>query len=240
MPGKSQWPVPGPGLKFANPPCNLRAQPYNQDMGQDKEVQKLLEEGLYHYGHGETGLAVELWKQVLELDPKNEVAREYLSIELGETWSDKLGAGEKRPALEKVQVYETVKPKRNTRPEFQLAQQHLKAGKPEAAFSLFATLAEQEPENTAYISFLDLSKCALVKQFLQKAGSFDKVPVLRTSLSQLTGHKLTEEQGFILSMINGETNFEDIVYLSPVSPFITFYTLKSFLEKGLIGIKAQE
>ena len=207
-------------------------------MEQDKQVQKLLEQGLYHYGHGEIGMAVELWKQVLQIDPKNEVAREYLGIELGESWSEKISDKGKTP-LEKMPVYEPVKPKKMHRAEFSLAQQHLRAGKPEAAFSLFSMLAEQEPENSAYISFLDLSKCALVRQFLKKTGSFDKVPVLKASLSKLTELKLSEEQGFILSLINGETSIEDIVYLSPVPPFTTFSTLKYFLEKGLIAIKAE-
>jgi hypothetical protein len=205
----------------------------------DKQVQRLLEQGLYHYGHGEIGNAVELWKQVLRLDPKNEVAREYLSIELGESWSEQIGDRAKTPNLEKLPVYESAKPKKTHSAEFMLAQQHLKAGKPEAAFTIFSMLAGQEPENSAYISFLDLSKCTLVRQFLKNAGSFDKKPVLKASISKLTSLKLTEEQGFILSLINGETSIEDIVYLSPVPPFTTFFTLKLFLEKDLIEIKAQ-
>jgi len=206
---------------------------------QDKQVQKLLEQGLYHYGHGEIGMAVELWKQVLQLDPRNEVAREYLGIELGDSWSDKISDKAKTPPPGKMPVYEPAKPKKTHRAEFSLAQQHLRAGKPEAAFSLFSMLAEQDPENSAYVSFVDLSKCALVRQFLRNAGSFDKAPVLKTSIYKMTELKLSEEQGFILSLINGETSIEDIVSLSPVPPFTTFSTLKYFLEKGLIAIKPE-
>ena len=200
----------------------------------------MLEQGLYHYGHGEIGLAVEMWKQVLEIDHKNEVAREYLGIELGSSWSEKIRDRDKKSAPEKMPIYEPVQPQKAHRAEFSLAQQHLRAGKPESAFSLFSTLAEQEPENPAYISFSELSKAALIKEFLKKAGSFEKVPVLKTSLSKLTEFNLTEEQGFILSLINGETSFEDIVYLSPVPPFLTFSSLWHFLEQGLIAIKAEE
>jgi hypothetical protein len=52
-------------------------------MEKDSKIQQLLEQGLYRYGIGETGVAVDLWRQVVQIDPENEVAREYLSIELG-------------------------------------------------------------------------------------------------------------------------------------------------------------
>lgn len=199
-----------------------------------------MEQGLYHYGHGEIGIAVEYWKQVLELDPKNDIAREYLSIELGSSWVDKLGSKKKQAPPEKVPIYVADKQKKTQRAEFSLGQQHLKANKPELAYSLFNTLHDEEPDNPIYRAYLELSKTAIVKAFLKQVGAFTKVPVLKVGLSKITDYDLTEEQGFILSLINGETTFEDIVYLSPVPPFLTFASLKHFLRIGMIGLKDKE
>jgi tetratricopeptide (TPR) repeat protein len=206
-------------------------------MDKEKQVQKLLEEGLYHYGHGEIGVAVELWKQVLELDSHNDIAREYLSIELGPAWSEKLKSRPKPASAEKAQIYVQEKPPKAHRAEFNLGQQQLRAGKCEDAFTIFRALLDNEPDNTSYKSYLELSKAALVREFLKKVGGFNKVPVLKVNLSKITEFKLSEEQGFILSLINGETSFEDIVYLSPVPPFVTFSSLKQFYQTGMIGLK---
>jgi len=199
-----------------------------------------LEQGLYHYGHGETALALSLWKQALEIDPRNEVAREYLSIEFGPSWDDKLKPKEKPGPRQAGTIKPPAKPKKSHLADFDLGTQHLKGGRPESAFSIFSMLADKEPENTTYKSHLELSKNAAVKSFLKEIGAISEVPMLRAELSSITDLNLTEEQGFILSLINGETSFEDIVYLSPVAPFTTFSTLKRFFETGLIGLKPRE
>jgi len=206
----------------------------------DQQVQKLLEQGLYHYGHGEIGIAVELWKKVLELDPKNDVAREYLSIELGPAFEEKLSVKKKHIPTGKPPTHIPEQPKKSHRAEFSLGLQHLKAGKPEPAYSLFNALHDEEPDNPAYPAYIELSKTAIVKSFLKQVGDFGKVPVLKVSLSELTEYNLTEEQGFILSLINGETSLEDIIYLSPTPPFLTFSSLKHFLHTGLIVLKDKE
>jgi len=206
----------------------------------EKQVAKLLEQGLYHYGQGEIGLAVELWKQVLELDPRNEVAREYLSIELGSSWQEKITPSPKAAAPVMASVIATEPEKKSQPEEFNLAQQHLKSERAERAKILFEELCENEPGNMLYRAFFELSKVAIVKQLLVITHSFGNMPVLKVSLSKITDYQLTEEQGFILSLINGETSFEDMVYLSPVPPFVTFFSLNHFLQTGMIGLKDTE
>jgi|GEM_PF-1015132 len=212
-------------------------------MDKDKKVQDLLEQGLYHYGLGQTSVAVDLWKQVIELDPNNEVAREYLSIELGLDWEEKSSeAGKKldKDKLESVSAVKVSKPGSEDRtysPEFGLGQEQLRAGQAGQGFQVFSKLADSEPGNLLYQSFMELSKVNLIKAFINRIGSLKKVPVLTVPVSALTDLKLTEEEGFILSLINGETSFEDIVSLAPVAPFTTFSTLKKLMELKVIGIQ---
>jgi len=211
-------------------------------MDKDKKVQDLLEQGLYHYGLGQTSVAVDLWRQVIELDPNNEVAREYLSIELGADWEEKGGEGGKRLDKDKLESVSGMVSKQSLAeraysPEFGLGQEHLRNKDAEQGFKVFSRLADLESGNLVYQSYLELSKVSLIKDFINRVGSLSRMPILVVRLSALTDLKLTEEEGFILSLINGETSFEDIVSLAPVAPFITFSTLKKLLELKVIGIK---
>ena len=49
-------------------------------MGQNQQVRQLLDRGLTCYGLGKLEEAISCWQQVLDLDPHNERAREYLSF----------------------------------------------------------------------------------------------------------------------------------------------------------------
>jgi len=208
-------------------------------MEKDSRVQKLLEQGLYHYGIGETNVAIELWRQVIGLDPKNEVAGEYLAIELGPYWQEKLNLKPAGTERVKPAVSALEKPAATLGPELELGRQHLLAGKPDQAFFLFVGLLEQEPDNSVYRAFLELSKAALFKAFISQVGGLGRIPLLAVSASKITDLRLNEEEGFMLSLINGEDSFGDILSLAPVPPFQAFYVLEKFMTLGLIRLKGQ-
>jgi len=205
-------------------------------MDRGEKIQKLLEQGLYHYGLGELGLALEIWKQALELDSECEVCREYLSIELGPDWEEKLNLKPKKEKPE-VSVPGPEKSGKPLRDEFKLGQQHLRAGRPDLALSLFTSLVNSEPREQVYYSYLEMSKAALFKQFLSRLGSLAKVPELNLGGEKITELNLNEEEGFILSLINGEMSLEDILSLAPFPPFESVFILEKFYRSGLIKIK---
>ncbi len=209
------------------------------EMEKDSRVQKLLEQGLYHYGIGETSVAVELWRQVMALDPENEVAGEYLSIELGPYWQEKLNLKPFGPERAKPVVSALEKPTQTRGEEVGLGKQHLLAGKPDQAFLLFGGLLEQEPDNSVYRSYLELSKAALFKAFLNQVGGLDQAPLLAGSASKIMDLRLNEEEGFMLSLLNGEDSFRDILSVAPMPPFQAFYILKKFMTLGLLRLKGQ-
>ena len=205
-------------------------------MDKDAKIQKLLEDGLYHYGLGENSIAIEMWKQVIELDPENEVAREYLSIEIGPDWEQKLNL---KPAREKHISVSITSPEKPTRDEFNLGQQHLLANKPERAFSLFLKLVEQEPDNQLYRAYLELSKASFFKLFNKQVGSLNAIPELNISPSKITELNLTEAEGFILSLINGEMSIEDILSVAPLPPFESIFIIGKFYITGAVKSKTQ-
>lgn len=206
-------------------------------MDKQRKIQKLLEQGLYHYGLGESEIAIDVWKQALELDPECEVCREYLSIELGPDWEEKIGlkSGKTEPAVAKASRMD--EPEKPLRDEFKLAQQHLKTGKPELAHSLFMSLTASDPGNSLYHSYLELSKVAFFKKLVNQAGGLLKVPELNLGGRKIRELNLNEEEGFILSLINGEMTLENILSLAPLPPFGTVFILEKFLRSNLIRFK---
>ncbi len=208
-------------------------------MDKGQQIQTMLEQGLYHYGLGEIGVALDMWKQALELDPANEVVREYLSIELGPDWEERLNLKPRRENPIKISIPGPEKTDQPLRDEFKLGQQHLRAGRLDLALSLFMGLAASEPGEYLYHSYLELSKAGLFKQILGRIGSLGKVPELNLAGRKITELNLTEEEGFILSLINGEMSFEDILSLAPFPPFESIFILEKFCQSGLITVKAQ-
>ena len=59
-------------------------------MTDQAKVRALLDEGLTHYGLGEVSKALEIWNKVLELDPSNVRAREYVRF-VNENWAPQSG-----------------------------------------------------------------------------------------------------------------------------------------------------
>ncbi len=57
------------------------------------KVRELLDRGLTHYGLGEVSKALEIWNKVLELDPSNVRAREYVRF-VNDNWAPKTEPGE--------------------------------------------------------------------------------------------------------------------------------------------------
>ncbi len=205
-------------------------------MEKQEKIQKLLEQGLYHYGLGESGVAVELWKQVLEIDPENETAREYLEIELGKDWQKKLGLVEKTPQPEPHDLIpEKLSPISD---ELIKAKDLLEEQRYDDALKIFNQLSETPAEDQVLAQALfELTKAHLIKHFLDKVGGLSKIPYLKISLNELRNFDLSEEQGFVLSLINGEMTLEDIILLAPLPPFRIFQFIRQFLEQGLIELK---
>ncbi len=192
------------------------------------KLQELLEKGLYYYGLGENRMAVDLWKQVLEIDPESELAREYLEIELGTD-------GYPLTTLQVSRPEESEAPK--SIPAFDRGQRLIYGDKPAEAAESFAQAYDDSNGELYYWAYAELAKTSLVKLLLGQIGSFDKVPELTKPMAEMAKMNFTEEQGFILSLITGDTSFEDVISLSPVPKYKTYQTIYRFLEAGVIRIK---
>ena len=209
-------------------------------MADTKTIQDLLERGLYHYGLGEVGKALQLWHEVLALEPKNEMAREYIEIETGQP------AGQAAPVVDEAGfdlesgVIEDapagIGRESAGAEEFFTGQQMLLAERWQEAEQAFLTAHRLEPNNPLYWAHVELARARLVKDTIEKVGGLDKGPRLIPSMKELANLNFTQEEGFILSLINGEISFEDVIAISPVPRGITYRILHRLLADGLISI----
>jgi tetratricopeptide (TPR) repeat protein len=209
-----------------------------------ESVMEFLEQGLYYYGLGKVNVAIDMWKKVLELEPENELAREYLSIELGMdllTSRDtplKLSAREPVKPDEPVELEESAEQEAPViSPLFIEGQKKLYEGKLIDAAENFARAYDETSGQLLYWAHAELARTSMVKRLREEIGSLDKVPELTKPMRELAKMNFTEEEGFMLSLITGDTSFEDVISLSPLTKYKTYKTLFRFLEKGIIRIK---
>lgn len=203
-------------------------------MKAESTIQELLERGLYHYGLGEVQKALELWREVLRREPDNETAREYIEIETGRPVSAEVEPEEAIPQAEVVEDSE-IKSAGGLRPEFMEGQRYLQRGEIEKASLAFESAHRQDSDNLLYWAHVELSRAKLIKDVRERLGDPASAPALKVPLTQLIGQKnFTQEEGFVLSLISGETDLDDIVALSPLPRFHTYRILHLLLQEDLV------
>ncbi len=205
-------------------------------MSAGRNIQELLEKGLYYYGLGERDKALSYWHEVLSLDPDNEMAREYIEIETG-------GKVEEEPSLQESQepasdLERTPEDAGAPIPEaFLEGQRHLQSYNWEKAVDAFYEAHKSRSSQLYYWGHVPLSRAGLIKDVIARLGGDDKYLKLAESLTELSRKKkFNQEEGFVLSLLSGEMTLDDIVSLSPIPHFQTFRILYRLLDEGLISI----
>lgn len=200
------------------------------------DIQQLLEKGLYYYGLGEIDKAIELWREVLRLDPHNETAREYIEIETGRSVDAGEASGEEEILEPDEELPEEEAPASTTiEPEFLSGQQYLHRGEWENAMQSFEAAHFSHPSNPVYWAYVELSKSQLIKYIIEELGGFQSQPRLTIPLDKLAGRKnFTQEEGFVLSLITGDMSLEDLIALSPLPRFQSYLILHKLLKDELL------
>ena len=207
-------------------------------MTEGARVQELLERGLYFYGLGEVGQALQMWHEVLALDPGNKEAREYIEIETGRPVDlEASQTAQEIIELEEEIAEESPEGRADLPPGTDLffsGQESLLSERWFEAEQAFLAAHQVDPTNPLYWAHVELTRAQVIKETVEKVGDLRQVPRLRKSMKELEAMSFTQEEGFILSLINGEISFEDIIAISPVPRYITYRTLLRLLRDSLI------
>jgi hypothetical protein len=193
-------------------------------MAEPKEdkISRLLREGLDHYGLGSVAEAILIWEQILELDPDNAEAGDYLQT-----------ADRRR-----VPCSESSKKAQDAQSAaIATAHELIEANELESALDLLASTAEGQTFDLEIEATIELVRSCLHREYRAAVGDLSVVPVLKADSSEIVGFNLPPNACFLLSMVDGVTDLESLISLSGMDAFTAFRTAKSLIDIGIVRIQ---
>lgn len=189
----------------------------------EDRIKRLLAEGLDLYGVDEVSAAIVTWQKVLEVDPGNAEALDYMRT------ADR----RKVPRPEKGADLSSAKAAL-----VQEARLLLRQGDCRAAFDLLDQANGAGFGDLEYEATRELARSRLYGAYRDRVGDFGQVPRLRSDAGSLTKYNLPANAGFVLSMVDGTTSLADVISLSGMDPFEALHTLDGLMDVGLVEIGA--
>ncbi len=181
----------------------------------DARISSLLQEGLELYGTGDVSRAFLLWNEVLELDPGNEEALDYIRDADRRSKPRGGDAGLGRSSL----VDE--------------ARRILRAEGPESALELL--LSARERGHLESEAMIELLRASLFQSYQSELGDPSRVPILVSAdESELRSRNLPPCAGFLLSMIDGTTPLGDLVSVCGMDRFEAMRCLHQLSQAGIL------
>jgi hypothetical protein len=180
-----------------------------------ENLTSLLQQGLELYGTGDVARAFLLWNEVLELDPGNEEALDY--IKDAERREKSRGGVEDadRPFL------------------IDEARRLMRAENVESALELLMSAGVQGDFEAE--AMVELLRATLFEHYQAELGDLSKVACLADDAqNDMRSRNLPPSAGFLLSMIDGKTSLGDLVSVAGVDRFDAMRSLYKMLDAGIL------
>jgi tetratricopeptide (TPR) repeat protein len=188
------------------------------DHSERNEIDRLLREGLNHYGAGDAESALSCWRRVLELDPQHPEAREYLQTALDDAPDARAEPGS--AATDDV---------------LQEVQRLLQADDPEAALELLETAVAEDGDHLH--GYIEMVRSRLLKRYRERLSLGHGIPHQRLSPEQVMQYNLPPEAGFLLSLVDGTTPVKDLVSVSGMDEFRSLQILVQLVDVGIVELR---
>ena len=192
----------------------------------EERIARLLRSGLDHFGDGNEAQAVEVWREVLELDPENEEARDFLGSASISGPARGPGPGSKGEVLDAED------------PVVLEARSLIQADELESALELMQRSSSQGDASLEIESLVDLVRVELVVRYRARLGDLSAIPILQGQPEKLTQSNLPANAGFLLSLLDGATSAEELISLSGMDTFDGLRTLGSLVEAEIVELLA--
>ncbi len=114
----------------------------------------------------------------------------------------------------------------------------LRSGRVEESLRVIEEATPLSPHDIALRSLRDEARAAFVYQVSQDSLAPARVPVALKPLESLTEERLTPEEVFILTRVNGSWDIRSIVSLCPFPEAEALVHLKRLQERGILSIQA--
>jgi len=175
----------------------------------------MLQQGLEFYGAGEFSRAFLTWSEVLELDPGNEEALDYLRD------ADRR-AKPRGGALDGVR-----------RSLVDEARSLLRSENAEAALELLVNAGTKG--RLDFEAMIELLRAFMFAEYQAEYGGLSRVPQLVAGAeTELRGRNLPANAGFMLSMIDGQMSIGDLLSVSGMDRFEAMRTISRMFGAGIL------
>jgi hypothetical protein len=115
---------------------------------------------------------------------------------------------------------------------------HLKLGVYEAAARHLGAATSLDPHNRELALVVKELESEVMAGLENDGVTYEKVPMLETTLDDLRAMSFSPEEGFILSRINGTSDIASMVKISPLSEIDSLLVLWKLSQSGQISLKA--
>ena len=185
------------------------------DQSTQEKIAKMLAQGLEFYGAGDFPSAFLTWNEVLEIDPGNEEALDYLrDADRREKPRDHASAVGDRSLVE-------------------TARGILRSEGAEAALELLGSVdlsGRLECE-----AMVELLRANLFEHYRAELGNPMKVPrIVRGSDTDLQNRNLPSSAGFLLSMVDGQTALGDLISVSGMDRFDAMRSISRMFDAHIL------
>lgn len=183
----------------------------------EERISRMLQTGLEHYGAGDVARAFLTWREVLDLDPGNAEALDYMRD------ADRRTRPRSGDAARGTLVEE--------------ARRLLHAGSAEEALELLTSA----PGNRSLEAeaMIELLRAHLYGHFRAELGDLSRVPRVKAGgAAGLQGRNLPPSAGFLLSMVDDMTPLGDLLLVSGMDRFEALRSVCRMREAGILEFAA--
>lgn len=194
------------------------------------EIAQWLKQGLDAYGDGEISTAIRCWRKVVAADPENVEALDFLQsadrrqFPRGDDDGGKRGGPGDRAEVAHQDVVGA-------------ARRLIASEQFEESLELLQSAAEASEFNLELQATIELVRGNLFASYRQFVGDLAGVPTLVADPAELTKFNLPKDAGFLLSLVDGVTNLENIVAVSGMDSFEALRTTKNLIEVGIVSMQ---
>lgn len=179
----------------------------------EEKVATLLQQGLESYGTGDIARAFLLWNEVLELDPGNEEALDYMRD------ADRRSKPRGESADGAVAIVEEARRLAHNENE-------------EAALELLTSMSSGGALEAD--AMVELLRARLFRRYQSELGDLTRIPRVAGEGGDLQARNLPPSAGFLLSMVDGATPLSDLMSVSGMDRFEALRSIHRMLQAGIL------
>jgi len=183
--------------------------------GVEARIARLLAEGLELFGEDRPEQAAIRWREVLSLDPDHQEARDYLES------AGFAPSGEERAAVEAARV------------AAHRALESAASGEARAALPVLREAAGRAPDDLGVQAAHELVRAHL---YVEHRDTCRGRPRVRVAPEELLRFDLPPDAGFVLSLVDGHTDVDDLVTVSGMDPFDVLHVLRHLEDIGVLEL----